>query len=61
MARYKTCYDFDSADEYYDYLSGKSEKEYDESGREPKDDEPEENYRETDDRNFPSNDVRWME
>lgn len=55
--RRKTCYDFDSADEYYDYLSSFSE-EHEDEYREPE--EPEEEYRETDDRNYPSNDIRYI-
>ena len=56
--RYKSAYDFDSDYDYYDYLESlKSESE---EKREPDDEEPEENYRETDDRNYPNNDVRWQ-
>ena len=56
--REKTCYDFDSDQDYYDYLDSlKSESE---EKREPDDDEPVEQYDESQDRNYMSTDVRFM-
>jgi hypothetical protein len=56
--RIKSVYDFDSAYDYYEYLDSLDSES--EDYREPDDEEPEENYRETDDRNFMSNDVRFI-
>ena len=55
----KTAYDFDSDWDYYDYLDSlkaPASEDYREQ-----ENEPEECYRETDDRNYPSNDIRWHE
>lgn len=54
----KTAYDFDSDYDYYDYLDSLNKPNNED--REPADNEPEECYRETDDRNYPSNDIRYM-
>ena len=56
--RYKTVYDFDSDQDYYDYLDSMTKPNNED--REPTDNEPEDCYRETDDRNYPSNDIRYM-
>ena len=56
--RYKTAYDFDSDWDYYDYLDSMTKPNNED--REPTDNEPEDCYRETDDRNYPSNDIRYM-
>lgn len=57
--REKSCYDFDSADDYYDYLNGLTD-DNNETDREPDDDEPVEQYDESQDRNYMSTDVRFM-
>lgn len=56
--RHLTAYDFDSDQDYYDYLDSLTADKEDE--REPDEDEPEDCYRETDDRNYMSNDIRFI-
>ena len=57
--KHLTAYDFDSDQDYYDYLDSLT-KPNEEDYREPADNEPEDCYRETDDRNYPSNDIRYI-
>lgn len=52
----KSCYDFDSDQDWYDYLDSLTAPK-DDHDREP--DEPEAEYHEEDDRNYPANDSRW--
>ncbi len=56
--RYKTVYDFDSDQDYYDYLDSMTKP--NNENREPAYNEPEDCYRETDDRNYPNNDIRYL-
>lgn len=53
----KSVWDFDSDYDWYDYLD--SLKNHSDDDREPDENDPEEDYREEQDRNYPSNDVRW--